>query len=456
MSLAVANIDVLRHGWEDALAAIAPNAPELSHLVETRLDDARREQRLDEKSLLAVAGEVADAAKRAVGANVALRLNRGLQRAVYEYLLSLDAIAPEEFSPRGRAEASVETDPARLIGVEEIRELEGLPTEEEPPTAIEQEEAPPPPPPPAPAADTEPPPQAAAETEPRKTRFRIFRGSGERTADAPPAPAPEPVAEVQLPNATEPSPPPPSPPVAQADDALGFVVAPREGFHLTEYDDLVSAGHESDSEMVTILDDEGHSKQVEAPQQPASGWRVRDRRADRHHESSHDLDVDSVVSMLDDDDSESRARFENDPDIIEARRQINDRLRKRRCDDAASLLQKLATELGGRAVAEMALDAGDRCRALGKANAALSCYLAASRADPVHEAPLLRLADICLDDRDIELAVSYLDRVARLHRLRGDTTGALRIYRKIATIAPYRDDILATLMRAQATGRFED
>jgi len=74
----------------------------------------------------------------------------------------------------------------------------------------------------------------------------------------------------------------------------------------------------------------------------------------------------------------------------------------------------------------------------------------------VLETPLLRLADICLDDKDIELAVSYLDRVARLHRLRGDTKGALRIYRKIATIAPYRDDILATLMRAQATGHFED
>ncbi|MFN2581872.1 MAG: tetratricopeptide repeat protein, partial [Candidatus Dormibacteria bacterium] len=167
-------------------------------------------------------------------------------------------------------------------------------------------------------------------------------------------------------------------------------------------------------------------------------------------------DTDSIVTMLEDDDSESRTRFDNDPHVIEARRQINERLRKRRCDDAASLLQKLSADVGGRPVAELALDAGDRCRALGKANAALSCYLAASRADPVHEAPLLRLADICLDDKDIELAVSYLDRVARLHRLRGDIKGALRIYRKIATVAPYRDDILATLMRAQATGQFED
>jgi hypothetical protein len=74
----------------------------------------------------------------------------------------------------------------------------------------------------------------------------------------------------------------------------------------------------------------------------------------------------------------------------------------------------------------------------------------------VHETPLLRLADICLDDKDIDLAVSYLERVARLHRLRGDRKGSLRVYRKIATVAPYRDDILNMLMHVQATGRFED
>jgi tetratricopeptide (TPR) repeat protein len=107
-------------------------------------------------------------------------------------------------------------------------------------------------------------------------------------------------------------------------------------------------------------------------------------------------------------------------------------------------------------VADLGLDAGDRCRALGKNNAALSCYVAATRADPVYDEPLLRLADVCLDDRDVDLAVSYLERVARLHRLRNDHKGALRVYRKIATIAPNREDILSVLMRAQATGRFDD
>lgn len=144
-----------------------------------------------------------------------------------------------------------------------------------------------------------------------------------------------------------------------------------------------------------------------------------------------------------------------DKDLLALRGAVDEKLHKKRCDDAAALLQQAAQELGGQAVAELALDAGDRCRTLGKRNAALNCYLAASRADPVYEPPLARLADICIDDQDIDLAVSYLERIARLTRLRGDTRGALRIFRKIATIAPYRDDVLELLMRAQTTGRID-
>jgi tetratricopeptide (TPR) repeat protein len=189
-----------------------------------------------------------------------------------------------------------------------------------------------------------------------------------------------------------------------------------------------------------------------APAQPAReaasgaaarGWRLRDDDADQAHDLNADTDTED-------------SRFETDPEVVEARLEINDRLRRRRCDEAAALLQRLANDVGGRALAELALDAGDRCRALGKGNAALSCYLAASRADPVHETPLLRLADICIDDHDIDLAVSYLERVTRLRRLRNDDKGALKLYRKIVTIAPYRDDILAMLMRAQANGRFDE
>jgi tetratricopeptide (TPR) repeat protein len=145
--------------------------------------------------------------------------------------------------------------------------------------------------------------------------------------------------------------------------------------------------------------------------------------------------------------------FENNTKLSDLRRRIEDRLRRKRCDEAAALLQEMAQETGGRAVAELAMNAGDRCRALGKSNAALNCYLAAARSDPVYELPLSRLADICIDNQDTELAVTYLERIARIYRFREDDRSALRTYRRIATIAPYREDILALLMNAERTGQ---
>src|SRR5450631_460521 len=80
---------------------------------------------------------------------------------------------------------------------------------------------------------------------------------------------------------------------------------------------------------------------------------------------------------------------------------------------------------------------------------------APSPSDPVYELPLSRLADVCIDDKDTDLAVSYLERVARIYRYRGDDKGALRVYRRIATIARYREDVLTLLMAAQGTGRID-
>jgi tetratricopeptide (TPR) repeat protein len=252
-------------------------------------------------------------------------------------------------------------------------------------------------------------------------------------------------------------------------------VKPKDGFHLSDLadfavaqrsapatveDDTAPAG-EADDTFETLDTAESAPSPASVAHEPepaaaaaqtvpdapggaaARGWRLRDDDADQAHDLTSDTDSED-------------SRFETDPEVVEARLEINDRLRRRRCDEAAALLQRLANDVGGRALAELALDAGDRCRALGKGNAALSCYLAASRADPVHETPLLRLADICIDDHDIDLAVSYLERVTRLRRLRNDDKGALKLYRKIVTIAPYRDDILAMLMRAQANGRFDE
>jgi tetratricopeptide (TPR) repeat protein len=178
-----------------------------------------------------------------------------------------------------------------------------------------------------------------------------------------------------------------------------------------------------------------------------AGWGVRQPEAVELHLSPPPGSTLELPVAATDDVPES--------DLVALRASVNERLRKKKCDDAAAVLQQAAQELGGEAVAELALDAGDRCRTLGKRNAALNCYLAASRADPVYEPPLARLADICIDDQDIDLAVSYLERIARLTRLRGDTRGALRVYRRIATIAPYRDDVLEMLMRAQTTGRID-
>ena len=73
----------------------------------------------------------------------------------------------------------------------------------------------------------------------------------------------------------------------------------------------------------------------------------------------------------------------------------------------------------------------------------------------MYEAPLWRLADVCLADREVALATGYLERVAELLRSRGDDAGALAVYRKIVTVAPDREDIRRLVRLAQATGRLE-
>lgn len=137
------------------------------------------------------------------------------------------------------------------------------------------------------------------------------------------------------------------------------------------------------------------------------------------------------------------------------RSEIEKHIQQKHCDIAASILQHVALQTGGTQVAELALDTGDRCRALKKKHAALNCYLAAMKADPLHLPALSRLADACIDYQDMNTAVSYLERAAHIMRLRGDTQEALRMYRKISTLAPHREDILELLMKARTTGRLE-
>lgn len=143
------------------------------------------------------------------------------------------------------------------------------------------------------------------------------------------------------------------------------------------------------------------------------------------------------------------------PDVQGLRELVENELRRRKGADAAALLQRAAQEQGGREIADLALDAGDRCLALGQSRSATNCYLAAWRADPIYEAPLWKLADVCLADRRVELAIGYLERIATLMRSRGDDEGALAVYRKIVTIAPERTDIRDILRLYQSTGRFD-
>ena len=549
MTMTTTNVEILRQGWLDAASALAPGLETLPEFLENGLDAAVVDERLDEQSLLRVVTDVTSAAADSLPAEELYFLTRRLQRAVYEYLLSLDAlpeppqrrdgsnghgaadttlIGAEEVAALGRnGVVKVKGDPAhaletiaRPVQEPELAEPEHaepvqpepehasvsdtveaglaqldaqLSPEDDEPVAVDEPEA-------VAAADvaTEPEvaaePEAAADPAPEpstRPAFTLFRRTGAKT----PQPAVElnghaqteaeatPHAETELTsNGSAPAAEtaPNGGTAAGANpDAEGEepFVAPRDGFHLNDLADFavvqrtaaaaatpeaaapveVEPVEESEPEALADVVAEPSPVAEAAAAQPeaaaatsdapngaaARGWRLRDDEADQTQDANADR------SAEDD-------RFETDPEVVEARLEINDRLRRRRCDEAAALLQRLANDVGGRALAELALDAGDRCRALGKGNAALSCYLAASRADPVHETPLLRLADICIDDHDIDLAVSYLERVTRLRRLRNDDKGALKLYRKIVTIAPYRDDILAMLMRAQANGRFDE
>jgi hypothetical protein len=548
MTMTTTNVEILRQGWLDAASALAPGLETLPEFLENGLDAAVVDERLDEQSLLRVVTDVTSAAADSLPAEELYFLTRRLQRAVYEYLLSLDAL-PEPPQRRDGSNGHSTAD-TTLIGAEEVAALSrngvvkvkgdpahGLETiarpvqepehaepehaepehaeaehaeaehasvsdtveaglaeldaqlspDEDEPTATAEPEA-------AAAIEVATEPEAAVEPAPEhstRPAFTLFRRTGAKT----PQPAVESNGHAQT-EASEAEATPDSEtapksngstPVAAAETASNGAetpaaegeeafVAPRDGFHLSDLADFavvqraaatpdasapveVEPVEEPEPEAVIEVADEPAPVAEAAPVQAgaapapattdapngaaARGWRLRDDDADQTQDANADR------SAEDD-------RFETDPEVVEARLEINDRLRRRRCDEAAALLQRLANDVGGRALAELALDAGDRCRALGKGNAALSCYLAASRADPVHETPLLRLADICIDDHDIDLAVSYLERVTRLRRLRNDDKGALKLYRKIVTIAPYRDDILAMLMRAQANGRFDE
>ena len=485
-------VDVLRHGWDDAAGIFAPERPEIAELLQARLEMVVSGGILDEAHLLGAISDIPDLAT-AAGSSSGPALALRLRRTVYEYLLALDA-APAPAAPAPVPPTVAAPTQDAVPAAEEVAAVGHRRTD---PGAAVADEATGPADPVGSSWLVEPEPdgeQHVSEADGQAPSWSyegaesdalwLDGGDHDRQAgdEAEVLPLEEPHA-VETPALERPA--------AHGEAPDGFV-AERAGFHIVEethptsvpgtgpatpllmpdFDELdapdraaelpaasngstpvaeVSTGHVGSGTHDQARANDGI--ELTAPGQdatvgsaptageldPEHGWRVR-HSGDTAVDDSRDVDHDPFLA---------------DPHLGEIRQRIQDRLRRKRCDEAAALLQQLAAEPGGRVVAELAMDAGDRCQSIGKSNAALNCFLAASRADPVYELPLSRLADICIDDQDTDLAVSYLERIARLYKFRGDDRALLRVYRRIATIAPYREDILQALLNAQNTGRVD-
>jgi hypothetical protein len=349
---------------------------------------------------------------------------------------------------------------------------------------------------PEPEATTpEPEPTAEHDEDPEGVPFGPFAFPAEPDADLPrpPALAEEPLhappaatAADQLfispvstpdPGAALWTPGPVAPPSYAQTAPEPFPIAPREGFHLTDPGALelpepnpfvaapdAPAPTADVPPALAAPEHEDHDEQRELHEDGT--WRIRqspraqllaERMAQKRREEASRAAFEAASVHEDERGRRGRKRRAEDevPDLPTARRQLDEHLRKKRGSEAGALLQRLAQLLGGREIADLALDSGDRCRALGQSRSATNCYLAAWRADPVYETPLWRLSDICLNDQEIELAVGYLERIAELMRSRGDDEGAIGVYRKIAMIAPERQDVRDVIRLAKTTGRLE-
>ncbi len=121
MTMTTTNVEILRQGWLDAASALAPGLETLPEFLENGLDAAVVDERLDEQSLLRVVTDVTSAAADSLPAEELYFLTRRLQRAVYEYLLSLDAL-PEPPQRRDGSNGHGAAD-TTLIGAEEVAAL---------------------------------------------------------------------------------------------------------------------------------------------------------------------------------------------------------------------------------------------------------------------------------------------------------------------------------------------
>jgi hypothetical protein len=512
-------VDVLRHGWQDAAGIFAPDSPEIAELLQARLEMAVANRSLDENHLLGAIDDVESMAASTgspSGQALARRLRRTVYEyllaldaapaPVLAVQMPAPAQAPIAATPEPDAQVEAEAEPEEVSALghraapahdtADVAPGEAPVTDDlEQVAGAEHDEDTP-----GPSSDSDAAAHAPDQAHTAAPTWQFHPATDLPATAAGPS---EPQIAASAPTAAEVSTPSAPTELAADENPDGFV-APKAGFHVIEETHPTHApseATESPLQMPAFATPEadapsgattpapqastapatpGHAdadlatyqwtRPGQPPEAPASAptpeengaTPVAELPATEHPGIDSDIDPENgwhvrrgmgkpeaPAPAMDED------PFENNPRLADLRRRIDERLRRKKCDEAAALLQELAQETGGRVVAELAMNAGDRCQSLGKSNAALNCYLAGSRADPVYELPLSRLADICIDDQDTELAVSYLERIARLYRFRGDDKAALRVYRRIATIAPYREDVLTLLLNVQNTGRFE-
>lgn len=117
-------LGMIRRGWQDGAATVAPHVPGLADLLERRLSEATRLGRLDEVSLLSIVDAATQLAADFGAVDVAPALSKRLRRHVYEYLLSLDAIGDTvAAAPAGQAPAPEGLE--MLIGADEVATMGG-------------------------------------------------------------------------------------------------------------------------------------------------------------------------------------------------------------------------------------------------------------------------------------------------------------------------------------------
>jgi len=89
-------LGMIRRGWQDGVATVAPHVPGLADLLEQRLAEAIRLGRLDEAGLLSIVDAATQLAADMGAVDIAPALSKRLRRHVYEYLLSLDALSSSD------------------------------------------------------------------------------------------------------------------------------------------------------------------------------------------------------------------------------------------------------------------------------------------------------------------------------------------------------------------------